>query len=1003
MTFEELNNSLQTNWEHSFPVALFPIKMQLRFMRCMHIAKVDDGTILAFPDEVVETELSGNVKSSINDLKDRLSDNKLPFPAAILTPGHTVIATGDEKFPSKGIAPQPDTHELWIRFYPDDIHLTTHEKVLTLDEKESGKDFWREMNNAAQLTDHTERKSYRIGAWRVLTNGYGNARGAWIARMMRPSNYDETIFQDNEALIFPELEGDATTSTWNVAPYTEVLPDHFVVKLYPKVGAMSQNIFVGNTIPEEVQLSVNPNDDTKLFQENETGLDVPKGMKWLIDFDEAVKVGMAIRIPLENADLISNGFDKIVALGVKNELSASDSQSMLETLFDNHHYKPGGMSIVPHGTPSNNTEVANSGQGLEDLDPLESYELELGDKQYMPTDDHVEKSDGQRLAEALGLDDKTIQSIYYNTGKDISNAIKMNQALWHSTLGYSLPQYFFPDMTQVDVDQTCKFMVNYALCRGYLPTLRIDDQPYGILPATIYEDIVFDANDAFESFINQMNDQFLKKLDDIWENLVADVAKISKDTDVSNFTKEFYRVLELHASSVTYDQQLVLGENLVDDLSASGSGDTVLNDAGKKAAISEAVQSGFTYNIANAPLALTYTQGNQLATLNNGFIVDRLPSDETQLIETIEGTEKNYLEWLGDFTTKIDHLVNEDFSNFTDADLSNPPQSFLYNLSRYALFRHYLLVAMKLKYGDSNASLTQAFSVDYEENVFWLETNLSGQIEKVTINPKFEFVLRKLLEKDSSFEEDIDEYIQNAISTEENIPELYSNNKLAVFDAQINRNGEDISIKDYIDNNLELGTDSDLNGLLQHKQFFQALSKVSNAQLKRIFTEHLDACHYRLDAWQSGLANYRLEQMRASNEKGIYLGAYGYLENVIPNIEAPAICIVKDDDPTYIDNGSGAMISPVFAIPSGINEELFFKNNYVYLGNENPFQYIGYDEIAGMLLPLPQDNPNNQGFIPTPSLVHAVTAAVLKNAHTSHKNDRVADAQDTFAINLSSS
>ncbi len=53
--------------------------------------------------------------------------------------------------------------------------------------------------------------------------------------------------------------------------------------------------------------------------------------------------------------------------------------------------------------------------------------------------------------------------------------------------------------------------------------------------------------------------------------------------------------------------------------------------------------------------------------------------------------------------------------------------------------------------------------------------------------------------------------------------------------------------------------------------------------IERLFVGYLDVHTHRLDAWITSLAHKRLEEMRQRNKEGIYLGAYGCLENLSPN------------------------------------------------------------------------------------------------------------------------
>ena len=79
--------------------------------------------------------------------------------------------------------PQPDgSSQLRVRVYPDKIHLDSHEPELTPDELDWGKHYWEQSWRAgndpqAQAT-----------AWRQLADRFRDARAAWIARVLAPTN-----------------------------------------------------------------------------------------------------------------------------------------------------------------------------------------------------------------------------------------------------------------------------------------------------------------------------------------------------------------------------------------------------------------------------------------------------------------------------------------------------------------------------------------------------------------------------------------------------------------------------------------------------------------------------------------------------------------------------------------------------------------------------------------------------------------------------------------------
>jgi hypothetical protein len=68
----------------------------------------------------------------------------------------------------------------------------------------------------------------------------------------------------------------------------------------------------------------------------------------------------------------------------------------------------------------------------------------------------------------------------------------------------------------------------------------------------------------------------------------------------------------------------------------------------------------------------------------------------------------------------------------------------------------------------------------------------------------------------------------------------------------------------------------------EHRAALATLADTSTAELARLAAETLDTCSHRLDAWLTSLAARRLASMRETNPEGVYLGAYGWVENLRP-------------------------------------------------------------------------------------------------------------------------
>ena len=132
------------------------------------------------------------------------------------------------------------------------------------------------------------------------------------------------------------------------------------------------------------------------------------------------------------------------------------------------------------------------------------------------------------------------------------------------------------------------------------------------------------------------------------------------------------------------------------------------------------------------------------------------------------------------------------------------------------------------------------------------------------------------------------------------------------------------------------------------------LERTDTASLERAFGEHIDLCSYRWDAWMLSLVNERLAGMRVQRRLGVHLGAFGWLEELVPE------GVTRSAAP--LSEALAAVFAP-----------------------------------AGTAAPV--RDPANGGHVLAPSLNHAVTAAVLRSGYLAN----AAPANpDVFAVDLSS-
>ena len=146
ITSSELDEMVRT-WQDDFPVALLPIRIQVRFMTCMHLGKIRDFGQIVDSDALAPDLPNGILEQSAAAAE---AWRQPELPAQILLPNYVTLP-GSVPLSTTGLLTVPDQQELWVRFYPDDIHLQTHEAELTPDEYESGNEFWQEVQSAEAM------------------------------------------------------------------------------------------------------------------------------------------------------------------------------------------------------------------------------------------------------------------------------------------------------------------------------------------------------------------------------------------------------------------------------------------------------------------------------------------------------------------------------------------------------------------------------------------------------------------------------------------------------------------------------------------------------------------------------------------------------------------------------------------------------------------------------------------------------------------------------------
>jgi hypothetical protein len=729
--------------------------------------------------------------------------------------------------------------ELWVRLFPDAVAVHTHEPALSAAEVESGHGFWREMWAAGRQGDPTERARREQGAWRALAGAAGSTRAAWVAARTRPASL---AVPRADALAFPAVDPDALTAeAWTRAPHTRVMPDRFVVMTF--AGGAQLHEVVGEPVADPLVLGPDPRAEGDLRQVDGDLVAGPD-LAWIYAFEAAVAAGMGVRIPLDPGQA-RTGFDRILVLGLRLTADPSESARLVEELLESHRYAPDGMSALPQGVPTNRVGRDEPGSGTPDPTGDLTLEEALGAPRFEPTDDPIHKSDGQRLAEALGIDHQALAHLRFADRRDVGEAQAVNTALWPATGGYFLEEML--GLPLDGIDRLRAFFTRYVTGRGPLPAIRVGTQPYGILPTSALPRWEWSrAVEGGDLGFWQTVLDVMRRVDTQWTALVSRVGRVGAPGD------PFATLLDIvgqQATSVEWFRRQAVGREYLWNYQLLGAGSefagSVQQQLDQQASQLRA-DLGFAFPSRPRLFDLTFFDGRDA--IPDPFVADVDAAASERWSETTglaavyrvagQGELQNYIGWL--LRSSADELKGEVFR-----DANDQPRPFPKALL-YRLLRHGLLLA----------SHDAALRI-YASRQLVDPGRARREVELPNVRADRTVTRWEFLEA----------------PVREVAPDL-SQAPLTLL--QLLRQPRPTPLPETTSLAEVQGAIAELEGL-------------PTARLERLLAEHLDLCAYRLDAWQTALFARRLEQQRffsgggfAARARGLHLGAYGWLEDLRP-------------------------------------------------------------------------------------------------------------------------
>lgn len=394
--------------------------------------------------------------------------------------------------------------QLRVRIYPDEIHLDRLDEGLTDDERAAGIAYWTEIWAGGSAVEAT--------AWQSLVHATRPERAAYVAFALTPDNLDQRPPDPGAADPAPGFLPTQAPATAGVV--ARALPDRFLVLA---IQGNSTGVATGHPVPPELTVGLPRSGTDTDLRLTTSGIRLGAGMEWMVDFDKAVEVGMAVTVPLAQP---GHPVDRLIVIGLRSSLDPQASAAELTALLRSHRFAR-GLSFLPQGTPTNNTETDRTEwQRAPDPEPVPTR----------PPSPLDPDTNAARLASALGINLGTLSALEHSTDAEHRQAQAANTALWSPSWGTFITSLIVVGPTGASLDDDIRerardLFQDHVRGRGPLPALRVADQPYGVLPtSSVDRGWQPDVGDPLEMSLTPL----LRRIRAIWRASVPNVPQVGQ-------------------------------------------------------------------------------------------------------------------------------------------------------------------------------------------------------------------------------------------------------------------------------------------------------------------------------------------------------------------------------------------------------------------------------------------------------------------------------------------
>ncbi|MEM7703303.1 MAG: hypothetical protein AAF251_15305 [Pseudomonadota bacterium] len=291
--------------------------------------------------------------------------------------------------------------------------------------------------------------------------------------------------------------------------------------------------------------------------------------EWFVDNDQAIARGMAIRIDGAEFAALAAGerpfeIDRLIVVGVeiaaapqKDPDAATKPESSLAALLRGHRFGPSGLSFPPPEDPTNATDAVSVDHDVEAPPPERLRALARNE-----AEDLTLGTDAKNLANALGLDEALFKGLSGASRSSSESRKRVFDALAPGSLGAyrrllasPLPRADFSD----EVETFARLFVHPG---GVFPTLRVDDQPYGVLPvmsAVFAQDLMTDETDPEGGRLRGAR-IVASLMEEFGEEIQRSLAALTTDREQGDSRDQLNAILRWLPRSHLFDRRLLAHE-----------------------------------------------------------------------------------------------------------------------------------------------------------------------------------------------------------------------------------------------------------------------------------------------------------------------------------------------------------------------------------------------------------------------------------------------------------